>query len=303
MSIEKANEFKTYIQGLITANGEDTFSKRVHWKDFPEKITNNAVQAFNIPVGETMIMMLDSSVMGSGKEGMVLTDWGVRYNNDSKAWNLTWNDLQEKFALSKFTEEGSLGINTVVISLQVKEGDDPAVNKIISLSMASINCDLLAIILDKACLIFTGKGVKMKDSFIWPEKKDPNKFDFEHNDLHTVITLEGDSVVIKKFKVDDKKKTEKQKGEPVTIKRSAIASIKIKRIFSIGPVLAGIVVGAIIGFAFFGGVITLLIVTALSFTLAFPKRMTIIRKDGTKYKTTMSYAGAEYERFINVIFE
>lgn len=285
MSIEKVNEFRTYIQGLITANGEDTFSKRVYWKDFPEKITNNAVQVFNIPSGETIIMILDASIMGSGKEGMILTDWGIRYNNEYKAWNLTWNDLQEKFALAKFTEEKSLGTTTDVISLQVKEGDDPTVNKTISLSMAYINYDLLAIILDKTCLIFTGKGIKMNETFIWPEKKDPNKFNFEHNDLHTTITLEGDSVVIKKFKVDDKKKTETPKGVPVTISRSAIASVKKGRGFYLKP---------------------LLLLGIFGLGLAFPKAVIIARKDGTKFK--IRFHGypkeiEEYDRFVNAIFK
>jgi hypothetical protein len=136
--------------------------------------------------------------------------------------------------------------------------------------------------------------------------KNPNEFIFEHiqfgGSTRTTITVNGENIVIRKVKINDEKKTEKPKGEPVTINRSAIASIKIKRTFSIIPVLAGMILGSVIGFVFIGGVITLLIVTALGFYFAFPKKMTILRKDGTKYKTTMSYDEAEYERFIKVIF-
>jgi len=136
--------------------------------------------------------------------------------------------------------------------------------------------------------------------------KNPNEFVFEKiqlgSNLRTTITVNDENIVIRKVKINDEKKTETPKGE-ATINRSAIASIKIKRTFSIIPVLAGIVLGSFIGFVLFGGVITLLIVTGLSFYFAFPKMMVIVRKDGTKYKTTMSYDEAEYERFINVIFK
>jgi len=136
--------------------------------------------------------------------------------------------------------------------------------------------------------------------------KKPNEFVFEHiqfgGSTRTIITVNDENIVIQKVKINDEKKTEKPIGKPATINRSAISSIKIKRTFSIIPVLAGIIVGAFIGFVFIGKIITLLIVTAISFSFAFPKKMTIVRKDGTKYKTTMSYEEAEYERFIKTMF-
>jgi len=137
--------------------------------------------------------------------------------------------------------------------------------------------------------------------------KKPNEFVFEKiqlgSTLRTTITVNDENIVIRKVKINDEKKTETPKGEPVTINRSAIESVKIKRSFSIAPVLAGIILGSVIGFVFIGGVITLLIVTAFFLYFAFPKKMTILRKDGTKYKTTMSYDEVEYERFINFIFK
>jgi len=139
------------------------------------------------------------------------------------------------------------------------------------------------------------------------EAKNPNEFVFEKlqlgSNLRTTITVNEENIVIRKVKINDEKKTETPKGEPVTINRSAIASVKIKRTFSIVPVLAGIILGSVIGFVLIGGVITLLIVTVLSLYFAFPKKMVIIRKDGIKYKITMYYGEAEYERFINVIFK
>jgi len=135
--------------------------------------------------------------------------------------------------------------------------------------------------------------------------KKPNEFVFEQiqfgGSTRTTIMVNDEDIVIKKVKINDEKKTEKPKGE-VTIKRSAIASIKIQRTFDPTIVLVGAVTGAIIGFILFGGVIAILLFTAIFFVFAFPKKMTVVRKDGTKYKTKMSYEDEEYERFINYIF-
>jgi hypothetical protein len=308
MSIEKVNEFKTNIQGLITENGEQTFSKRIYWKDFPEKITNNATQVFNITSGETIIMMLDASIMGSGKEGMAITDWGIRYNDGVAAWKLTWNDLKEKYAIVKTEFEGGLGVKGDAILLRDKTGNISD-NKTINLSMADIKYDLLAQILDKTCLLFTGEGVDLTD-FHFEQKieTDPNTFNFDYENFHTVITLEGDAIVIKKFKVDDKTKIQTPKGTLVTISRSAIASVKAGKSFApltflkmMGAGMA-LFIGLGLILHFIVGLIAFLLCAALGLRLAFPKTLIIIRKDGTKFTTRMYAHGPEYERFLNTIF-
>ena len=161
---EKTNEFETFIQAFIEANGEETFSKRIHWKSFPEKILANAVKRINIPGNETILMILDSSLMGSGKDGMVLTDWGVRYNDSVNAFSLSWNDLSEKYSFVQIKTDGALGIKGDALLLQAKPDDDLAVNKEISLSMTNINYDILARILSKSCQIFTGNSIGMPKS-------------------------------------------------------------------------------------------------------------------------------------------
>jgi hypothetical protein len=130
--------------------------------------------------------------------------------------------------------------------------------------------------------------------------KKPNEFVSLWGDVRTTIIVNEKEIVISKVKIDKKKNTEKPKGEPITIARSAIESIKVHRTFTPFTVLSGVVLGAFIGFVFIGGVITLLICTALGFIFAFPKRMTIKRKDGTKYK--IFFDMEEYERFIKVMF-
>ncbi|MDR0474133.1 MAG: hypothetical protein LBH43_10740 [Treponema sp.] len=142
-------------------------------------------------------------------------------------------------------------------------------------------------------------------------EKDPNTFDFEYGDFHTVVTLKDDAVGIKNFKIDDKTKIQTPKGNPVTIPLSAIASIQNGRSFSPSMFLKGI--GAGLGlFISIGlliwpvvGFILFLFFTLLGFFLAFPGTLIIIRKDGTKF-TTRFYGNAksdpEYERFVNTMF-
>ena len=136
--------------------------------------------------------------------------------------------------------------------------------------------------------------------------KDPNTFDFVSGSLHTTLTINDTSIVIKKQKIDDKTNIQTPKGEPITISRSAIGSVKIKRIFSPVPLLLCMGGGALIGFAFIGGVITFLIFTILGLILSFPKTMFIYRKDGTKFKIVISgdeENAKEYDRLMNIIFQ
>jgi hypothetical protein len=141
-------------------------------------------------------------------------------------------------------------------------------------------------------------------------EKDPNNFDFEYGDFHTFITLEGDAVVIKEFKVDEKTKIQTLKKDPVTIPRSAIASVKSGRSpnihtirFAVGGILLFFGLGIQIHFAL--GFLALLICIAF-INLLTPGTLIIIRKDGAKF-TTRLYGKAkknpEYERFVNAIFK
>lgn len=136
-------------------------------------------------------------------------------------------------------------------------------------------------------------------------EKDPHTFDFIYGSIHTIITLNTDTIVIKKLKIDDKTKIQTPKGDPVTISRSAIDSVKIKRTFSIVTLLMCMGGSALIGFALIGGIFVLLIGTILGIIFAIHKTFFIYRKDGTKFKTDISRDEnntKEYDRLINVIF-
>ena len=143
-----------------------------------------------------------------------------------------------------------------------------------------------------------------------PIEDDPNTFKFLWHNLwmnyHTIITLKDDLITINSYKFDDKTKIQTPKGMPVTIAKSAIASVKKGRAFSPVSLVGGILIGFVVGFIGFGGIFTVAIFTIISLLLAFPKKVTINRKDGTKFKTR--FQGNEednknYERFINEIFK
>jgi hypothetical protein len=134
----------------------------------------------------------------------------------------------------------------------------------------------------------------------------PNDFDFVWGSTHTTITLQDDSIVIRKAKIDEKTKIQTLKKDPVTIARSAIGSVKLKRRFSPVPLLTGISVGAAFGFIIIGGPFAVLLGAIIGLVFSFPKTMVIYRKDGTKYRTVISGDWANqsaYERFMNVIFK
>jgi hypothetical protein len=146
-----------------------------------------------------------------------------------------------------------------------------------------------------------------KTDFVKPViNKNPNDYDFEYGDVHTIITLNDDNIVIKKLKIDDKTKIQTPKGSPVTISRAAIGSVKIGRTFSYLPLAGCVAAGILVGFVIFGGIVTVLISAVIGFVLSFPKAMVICRKDGTKYKTIIrgnEENSKEYERLMNVIFK
>ena len=144
-----------------------------------------------------------------------------------------------------------------------------------------------------------------------PEKaveKNSNTFDFLWGNIikniHTILQLDTDNIVISKFKFSNENKIQTPIGNPVTISRSAVASIKKGRSFSPLTILIAILIGGIIG-SLFGGIFTVLIAVLLSLLIAFPRKLTIKRKDGTKFKIRLNRDKTNtenYERLMKVIY-
>ena len=123
--------------------------------------------------------------------------------------------------------------------------------------------------------------------------KDPNKFDFEYNNIHTIIILDEKNVVIKKLKIDEKTKIQTPKGELLTISRSAIASVTKEKAFSPFTFLKCIGLGIFfflflwLLIHFWVGFAAFVIFTVATLPLSFPMTLIIKRKDGGKIHHTL----------------
>ena len=142
--------------------------------------------------------------------------------------------------------------------------------------------------------------------------KDPNTFDFEYNNIHTIITLDEKNVVIKKLKIDEKTKIQTPKEGPITISRSSIASVTKGWTFSPLTYLKCIGVGIVFWFGlwlfihFWVGFAGFVVIALGAIAVSLPMTLTIKRKDGEKFTTRFSGSekdNADYERFINTIFQ
>ena len=154
--------------------------------------------------------------------------------------------------------------------------------------------------------------------------KEPNVIDFVWQNIHAIIAINDSDIIIRKMKIDKKTKIQTPKGEPLTISRSVIDSIKIKRAFSLFAIRDGMELGVGCGgillglglmtsvFVIFIGLIVLFLKAILvCFILAiigglissFPKTLFIYQKDGTIFKTVIRGGEEEYERVFNVLFK
>lgn len=151
-------------------------------------------------------------------------------------------------------------------------------------------------------------GTEYDDSAEQEKVKKPNEFDFVWgipqvtSVTHTVIEVNDGNITIRKMKIDGKTNIQTPKREPITISRSAVDAVKIKRSFSVIPLLGGLAVGAFLGF-FIATIIMLSLGLIGGLLFSFPKTLFIYRKDGTKFKTVVKGGEDEYERLIGVLFK
>jgi hypothetical protein len=151
-------------------------------------------------------------------------------------------------------------------------------------------------------------GTEYDSSAEQEKAKKPNEFDFIWGIpnvtpvTHTIITVNDDNITIRKMKIDGKTNIQTPKGKLITISRSAVGSVKIRRSFSVIPLLAGLVFGAFLGF-FIATLIMLSLGIICGLIFSFPKTLFIYRKDGTKYKTVVRGGEEEYERLFNFLFK
>jgi len=82
------------IEATVRATGADAFYTSA---SIPEKKIANARAAFPIPMDEYVLALTDTTVFGSGKTGLAITRWGLRWTNgSSKPTNvkaISWEDF------------------------------------------------------------------------------------------------------------------------------------------------------------------------------------------------------------------
>ena len=81
------------IEATVKALGQDAFYTTT---TMPEKKIANARAAFPIPMDEYVLALTDTTLFGSGKTGLAVTKWGLRWTNGSKVTNLkaiSWEDF------------------------------------------------------------------------------------------------------------------------------------------------------------------------------------------------------------------
>lgn len=81
------------IEATVKALGQDAFYTAT---TMPEKKIANARAAFPIPMDEFVVALTDTTLFGSGKTGLAVTKWGLRWTNGSKVTNLkaiSWEDF------------------------------------------------------------------------------------------------------------------------------------------------------------------------------------------------------------------
>lgn len=82
------------IEATVRATGEEAFYTS---DTMPEKKISNARAAFPIPVDEYVLALTDTTLFGSGKTGLAVTRWGLRWTNGgSKPSNvkaISWEDF------------------------------------------------------------------------------------------------------------------------------------------------------------------------------------------------------------------
>jgi len=178
ISSEIINEFKAFMQNLNDANSGQFNGDGIYWENIPEKICINATKAFAILGGESILMVFNESRMSSGKAGMVFTDYGIKYKSAGDSWRLSWNDISVKYTLVKTRSSDTFMIKPDGLLLQAKSSDGSAANKPINLSIY-IDYDILVVIINKSCQIFTGRKVEVLDNTVinkYLRKRDANGF-------------------------------------------------------------------------------------------------------------------------------
>ena len=187
----KIEEFKIFLRDFIETNKNRFPGKNIYWDSIPPKIRKNCIRKLRIPAGESLLMFFDSSLTGSGKEGLGLTDMGARYSNDGVSWCLTWDELACGYYFQKSAYKIGFGIKYDSLLLMAKQEHKSAKNPIICLYVIDkIDYDMMIELLSGVCRIFSGKIVDENTEENYTGSKmraDVNKHEEKYNTIKEKI--------------------------------------------------------------------------------------------------------------------
>jgi hypothetical protein len=158
MDSEKTAEIKKYIQAIIDDNDIDVLGKRAVFNTAANVKISTIAGVLSIPADEEIIIFFDDSLTGSGKAGLVISSWGLRYKTgipggtDGK-WNLSWEELCENYTLY------SEGVVFKKIVFRKGKGGLFTAEKKIDISEATADSEWLKRIIKASCKIFSGKDL------------------------------------------------------------------------------------------------------------------------------------------------
>jgi hypothetical protein len=153
MTNEKVSEFKNYLREVISGNSPDVLGTRAVLNDTSSKKIDAITKAVKMLPEEEIIIFFDDTLTGSGKGGLILSSWGIRYKDTATLakWDISWEELVEKYT---FHTEGMINKK---LKLRNGKGNLFTVEKEIALTMTSFNVEWLQRIISNGCRIFTGK--------------------------------------------------------------------------------------------------------------------------------------------------
>ena len=158
MDNEKTNEFKNYLKEVISGNAQDVLGSRAVLNTIQSKKIATISGIMKIPSDEEIIIFFDDTITGSGKKGLLLTSWGIHYEE----WNMSWEEMAEKYNI--FAIEDWCGSKK--LKIQNGHGNNLISVKEIFLTFAYFDIEWLKRILITGCRIFTGKEICKEETVI-----------------------------------------------------------------------------------------------------------------------------------------
>ena len=102
-SNEKTAEYLAYLQEIIAGNEDNPLGRRVVLNTEPNKKLDKIRGVLKLSDDEEIVVFFDDTLTGSGKGGLLLTSWGVRFKDAavSDKWSLSWEEIAEKYCFHK----------------------------------------------------------------------------------------------------------------------------------------------------------------------------------------------------------